>query len=276
MSENGAWKGAVALVTGANKGIGFEIARGLGQHGAIVLLGCRDEKLGNAASATLRAEGLDVRPIVLDVTDGATIHAAASRVQSEFGHLDILVNNAGVALDFMVKPSEVALDTVRRVYEVNVFGVIAVTQALLPLLGKSERGRIVNVSSTLGSIGIAAKNDSSSGLLPTILAYNTSRSALNSVTVQFANELRETPIKVNAACPGYCATDLNRHSGPRTARQGAQIPVRLATLPASGPTGGFFNDEGPVVRQVATLLQPRGLSRWAVARAIACAAPEAG
>jgi len=244
MAQDG--KGAIALVTGANKGIGLEVARELGERGAIVLLGCRDERLGSSAAATLRAEGLDVRPVVLDVTDEATIQAAASRIQSEFGRLDILVNNAGVALDFMAKPSEVPLDTVRRVYEVNVFGVIAVTQAMLPLLKKSERGRIVNVSSTLGSIGIAAKRDPSSAFLPTILAYNTSKSALNSATVQFANELRGTPIKVNAACPGYCATDLNRHSGPRTARQGAQTPVRLATLPDDGPTGGFFNDEGPV------------------------------
>src|SRR5579872_4301059 len=226
MAQDGAWKGAVALVTGANKGIGFEIARGLGERSAIVLLGCRDEKLGNTAAAGLKSEGLDVRPIVLDVTNRSTIEAAASRIESEFGRLDILVNNAGVALEFMKKPSETPLEVVRRVYDVNVFGVIAVTQALLPLLGKSARGRIVNVSSTLGSIGLAAAKDNGSQLLPTILGYNSSKSALNSVTVQFANELRGTPIKVNAACPGYCATDLNRHSGPRTARQGAQTPVR--------------------------------------------------
>jgi NAD(P)-dependent dehydrogenase (short-subunit alcohol dehydrogenase family) len=254
MPQNGAWKGAIALVTGANKGIGFEIARGLGEHGATVLLGCRDQSLGNAAATTLKADGLDVRPIVLDVTNGSTIQAAAARLESEFGRLDILVNNAGIALEPMTKPSEVPLDVVRRVYDVNVFGVIAVTQALLPLLAKSERGRIVNVSSTLGSIGMAAAGNGAGSrsergdpaFLPTILGYNSSKSALNSVTVQFANELRGTPIKVNAACPGYCATDLNRHSGPRTARQGAQTPVKLATLPDDGPTGGFFNDEGVV------------------------------
>lgn len=245
MSKDGDWKGAVAVVTGGNKGIGFETARGLGTRGITVLLGARDEKLGSAAAASLRAEGLDVRPIVLDVTNGSTIAAAVSRIGSEFGHLDILVNNAGIALDAMAKPSEVPLDVVRRVYEVNVFGVIAMIQAMLPLLAKSERGRIVNVSSTLGSIGIAATKDPASAM-PTILGYNSSKSALNSVTVQFANELRGTRIKVNAACPGYCATDLNRHSGPRTARQGAQTPVRLATLPDGGPTGSFFNDEGVV------------------------------
>ena len=246
MSKNGDWKGAVAVVTGGNKGIGFEIARGLGARGITVLLGARDEKLGSAAAASLRAEGLDVQPIGLDVTNGSTIDAAVSRIGSEFGHLDILVNNAGIALDAMAKPSEVPLDVVRRVYEVNVYGVIAMTQAMLPLLGKSERGRIVNVSSTLGSIGIAATKDPASATMPTILGYNSSKSALNSVTVQFANELRGTRIKVNAACPGYCATDLNRHSGPRTAKQGAQTPVRLATLAEDGPTGGFFNDDGVV------------------------------
>lgn len=254
MSQNGGWKGAIALVTGANKGIGFEIVRGLGEHGATVLLGCRNQNLGNTAAATLKAEGLDVRPIVLDVTNGSAIQAAAARIESEFGRLDILVNNAGIALEPMTKPSEAPLDVVRRVYDVNVFGVIAVTQALLPLIAKSERGRIVNVSSTLGSIGMAAATNAAGGpsergnaaFLPTILGYNSSKSALNSVTVQFANELRGTPIKVNVACPGYCATDLNRHSGPRTARQGAQTPLRLAMLPDDGPTGGFFNDEGVV------------------------------
>lgn len=249
--NNGNWKGAVAVVTGANKGIGFEIARGLGERGLIVLLGCRDEKLGDSAAAVLNSEGLDVRPMVLDVTNGSTIQRAAARIESEFGHLDILVNNAGVALESMTKPSEVPLEVVRRVYDVNVFGVIATTQALLPLLKKSTRGRIVNVSSSLGSIGIAANSTGrgprgDASFLPMLLGYNSSKSALNAVTVQFANELRGTRLKINAACPGYCATDLNGHSGPRTARQGAQTPIHLATLPDDGPTGGFFNDDGAV------------------------------
>jgi NAD(P)-dependent dehydrogenase (short-subunit alcohol dehydrogenase family) len=246
MSQNSDWKGSIALVTGANKGIGFEIARDLGAQGIIVLLGCRNENLGQTAAGILQREGLDVRPLHLDVTDGATIRAAAARIEADFGRLDILVNNAGVALERMAKPSEVPLDVVRRVYEVNVFGAIATMQAMLPLLAKSERGRIVNVSSTLGSVGMAAGGSQAAGFLPNILAYNSSKSALNSATVQFARELRGTPIKVNAACPGYCATDLNGNSGPRTARQGAQTPVRLATLPDDGPTGGFFNDEGAV------------------------------
>jgi len=253
MAENPSAKGSYALVTGGNKGIGFEIGRGLAAAGAVVFLGCRSEQLGNAAADQLRAEGGDVRPIALDVTSDATIHAAASRIAAEAGRLDILVNNAGIALEEMdAKPSTIPASTIRRVYDVNVFGVIAVTQAILPLLAKSERGRIVNVSSSLGSIALATRNGpavtqrAEAAFWPTLLAYNSSKTALNSITMQFANELRGTTIKVNSACPGYCATDLNGHSGPRTASQGAQTPVRLAMLPDDGPTGGFFNDDGVV------------------------------
>jgi NAD(P)-dependent dehydrogenase (short-subunit alcohol dehydrogenase family) len=248
MTEKSDWKGAISLVTGANKGIGFEIARGLGAKGVVVLLGCRDDTLGKAAAQKLCAEGFQAQPVLLDVTDGPSIQAAAAAIEAQFGRLDILVNNAGVALEPLTKPSLVALDLVRRVYDVNVFGVIAVTQAMLPLLVKSGRGRIVNVSSSLGSIALAAGTGQrgDAAFMPTILGYNSSKSALNSITVQFANELRGTPVKVNAACPGYCATDLNGHSGPRSPQQGAQTPVRLATLPDSGQTAGFFNDEGAV------------------------------
>jgi NAD(P)-dependent dehydrogenase (short-subunit alcohol dehydrogenase family) len=248
MTENSDWKGAIALVTGANKGIGFEIARGLGAKGVVVLLGCRNDTLGKAAAQKLCAEGFQSQPVLLDVTDGPSIQSAAARIEAQFGRLDILVNNAGVALEPLTKPSLVALDLVRRVYDVNVFGVMAVTQKMLPLLLKSERGRIVNVSSSLGSIALATGTGQrgDAAFMPTILGYNSSKSALNSITVQFANELRGTAVKVNAACPGYCATDLNGHSGPRSPQQGAQTPVRLATLPDSGPTAGFFNDEGAV------------------------------
>lgn len=246
-------KGRIALVTGANKGIGFEIVRGLAARGAKVYLAARDEKLGKSAASQLAKNGADVRPIVLDVTKESTMREAASRIAAESGRLDILVNNAGIGLEGMTaKPSTVAPDVIRRVYDVNVFGVIAVTQAMLPLLVKSERGRIVNVSSSLGSLALATHNGGAAtqrgeaAFWPTLLAYNSSKSALNSITVQFANELSGAGIKVNAACPGYCATDLNGHSGPRTAEQGAQTPIRLATLPDDGPTGGYFNDEGTV------------------------------
>jgi NAD(P)-dependent dehydrogenase (short-subunit alcohol dehydrogenase family) len=233
----------IALITGANKGIGLETARGLGKGGSTVLIGSRDAGRGQKAAKELEAEGIRAQAIQLDVTDSASIQAAAKQIAAQFGHLDILVNNAGVLLDRGHTPSAIDLDTVRRTYDVNVFGVIAVTQAMLPLLRKSAAGRIVNLSSTLGSIGTVGNPSFN---WPPMLAYCSSKSALNAVTVQFANELRGTKIKVNAACPGYCATDINGHSGPRTAQQGAMTPIRLATLPEDGPTGGMFDDDGSI------------------------------
>jgi len=239
MAEN-----RVAVVTGANKGIGLEIARQLAREGITVFIGARDEARGRAAAEKLRAEGYDARPLPLDVTDDASVAAAVSRLEKDPGRLDILVNNAGVAIDDG-PPSRVSMDALRRTYETNVFGVVRVTQALLPLLRRSDAGRIVNLSSGLGSL--ALNSDPSWAFAPVkYLAYNTSKSAVNAITVQFAHELRETRIKVNAADPGYVATDMNRHQGVRTVEQGASTPVRLATLPPDGPTGGYFNDEGPV------------------------------
>jgi NAD(P)-dependent dehydrogenase (short-subunit alcohol dehydrogenase family) len=235
----------IALVTGANKGIGFEIARGLGAQGKVILLGSRDDSRGKKAAAQLIAEGIDARPLELDVTDRFSILSAAAQIEAQFGRLDILVNNSGVNLEAGAKPSAVDLSAVRRVYDVNVFGVIAMTQAMLPLLLKSPRGRIVNLSSSLGSLGWNT-NPPLSAHFPLLLGYNSSKSALNAITVQFAKELRGTSIKVNAACPGYCATDMTNHSGSRTARQGSMTPIRLATLPDDGPTGGVFNDDGAV------------------------------
>lgn len=235
----------IALVTGANKGIGLEIARGLGAQGATVLLGCRDDHRGKKAAAQLIAEGIDAQPIELDVTDRISILSASAEIEARFGRLDILVNNAGVSLEDGARPSVTDLAAVRRVYDVNVFGVIAMTQAMLPLLLKSERGRIVNVSSSLGSLHWTADPELSA-TFPLMLGYNSSKSALNAITLQFAKELRGTPIKVNAACPGYCATDLTSHLGTRTAQQGSMTPIRLATLPDDGPTGCVFNDDGPV------------------------------
>jgi NAD(P)-dependent dehydrogenase (short-subunit alcohol dehydrogenase family) len=234
----------VALVTGANKGIGLEIARQLAQQGSTVLIGARDEQRGQEAAQALQQEGFDARFLHLDVTDQATIDAAVERIESEFGKLDILVNNAAVALD-AVSPSQLEMDVLRRTYETNVFGVFAVTKAMTPLLRKSEAGRIVNMSSGLGSL--TQTSDPNWGFAGiNLLAYNSSKSAVNAITVQFANELRDTPIKVNAADPGYVATDLNQHQGYRTVQQGATAPVRLATLPADGPTGGYFDENGVV------------------------------
>jgi NAD(P)-dependent dehydrogenase (short-subunit alcohol dehydrogenase family) len=245
----------VALVTGANKGIGFEIARELAEGGCTVWLAGRDLEKVRAAAAKLEKSGHKVKSVALDVTRPDSAAAAARAVEIDSGALDILVNNAGISSESrrspgkdspeMIAPSEVGLETLRATYETNVFGPVNVTQAFLPLLRKSKAGRIVNMSSGLGSL--TQKSDPSTFLAKVnVMAYCSSKSALNGVTVAFANELRETPIKVNAADPGYCATDLNGHSGPRSATQGAQIAVKLATLPADGPTCGYFNDEGVV------------------------------
>ncbi|MGN9906066.1 SDR family oxidoreductase [Phytohabitans sp. LJ34] len=241
MSETG----KVALVTGANKGIGYEIARGLGETGVTVLVGARDTERGVAAAEKLAAEGVTAVPIQLDVTDPLSVTAAAARVEREYGRLDILVNNAGVLVERGQRPSRTPLQMLERTYATNVYGVVAVTNALLPLLRQAPAGRIVNLSSGLGSMALTSDPD---GPFPGawLLAYNSSKSALNSITVTYANELRDTPIKVNAADPGYCATDLNGHAGPRTPAQGAVAAVRLATLPQDGPTGGFFDDAGTV------------------------------
>jgi NAD(P)-dependent dehydrogenase (short-subunit alcohol dehydrogenase family) len=233
-----------ALITGANKGIGKDIARQLGALGMTVLVGARDAGRGEEAAAELRAGGADAHAVTLDVTDPATINAAAAKIESDYGRLDVLVNNAGIALDR--GPSSASeIEDLRRTYETNVFGVFSVTKAFVPLLQKSEGGRIVNVSSGLGSLtGNSDPNWEFAGVKP--LAYNSSKAALNMMTIIFAAELKDTPIKVNAADPGYCATDLNGHSGPRTVAQGATVAVYLATLPADGPTGGFFDENGAV------------------------------
>ncbi len=238
-------QGKVALVTGANKGIGREIARQLAKQGMTVFIGARDAERGKQAEAELKAEGLDVRVLPIDVTSETSAKAAANAIEKTTGRLDALVNNAGVFIEGQNPPSAVSLDLVRKTYETNVFGVIIVTQAMLPLLRKSEAGRIVNLSSGLGSLTQHTNPEwEFSGF--TVLGYNSSKSAVNAVTVAFANELRGTKIKVNAADPGYVATDLNAHRGPRTVEQGSRAAVRLATLPDDGPTAGYFNEDGRV------------------------------
>ncbi|HZC26098.1 MAG TPA: SDR family oxidoreductase [Actinopolymorphaceae bacterium] len=233
----------IALVTGANKGIGYEIARGLGAAGATVLVGARDPGRGVAAAEKLGAEGIKAVPLELDVTDERSVSAAAVRIERDYGRLDILVNNAGILLERGEKPSATPVDMLARTYATNVYGVVTVTNAVLPLLRRAPAGRIVNVSSGLGSLALTSDPAGPYAAFP-LLAYNSSKSALNAVTVSFANELRDTPIKVNAADPGYCATDLNGHAGPRTPAQGAVAAVRLALLPDDGPTAGFFSEDG--------------------------------
>lgn len=231
----------IALITGANKGIGKEIARQLGAVGMTVLIGARDAERGTAAADELTAGGAEARFIAVDVTDPESLTAAAAQVERDFGRLDVLVNNAGIALEGPT--GGLTLDLLRRTYETNVFGVYSVTEAFLPLLKKSDAGRIVNMSSELGSL--TSNSDPAwdfAAVKP--LAYNSSKAALNMMTVILAAQLKDTPIKINSANPGYVATDLNAHSGPRTVEQGATVAVHLATLAADGPSGGFFDENG--------------------------------
>lgn len=230
-----------ALITGANKGIGREIARQLGHEGYSVWLGCRDAERGEQAAAALRKEGLHAHVLSLDVTSDASVRAAALTYGKTSDTLDVLVNNAGVATGGYTAPSEASLDDMRAVYEVNVFGPVRVTQAFVPLVRKSGQGRIVMMSSSLGSIGEQLDMTSATYGV-NLLGYNSSKSALNMITVSFAKELAGHGIKVNAANPGYVATDLNDNQGHRSVEQGATIAVHLATLGPFGPTGGFFND----------------------------------
>ncbi|MEU4344365.1 SDR family oxidoreductase [Nocardia sp. NPDC023852] len=230
----------IALVTGANKGLGREIARRLAAMGMTVLATARDEPRGRTAVAELAAGGAEVRFAALDVTDTASAAAVARRISAEYGRLDVLVNNAGVAAGAGHTAEEM-----RRLYETNVFGVVTVTNALLPLLRRAPTARIVNMSSTMGSLALHA-GPNSPGLDLSHLAYSSSKTALNAVTLLYANHLRADRIKVNAVCPGYVATDLNQHSGVRTVEQGAEIAVRLATLDTDGPTGTFVDDNGAV------------------------------
>lgn len=242
MSED--LKGKVALITGANKGIGYEIARQLGSRGATVLVAARDIKRGEEAANKLRLNEIDARSVQLDVTDQKTIDSAGKQIESEFGKLDILVNNAGIVSDGdRLPPSQVDIETLRHTYETNVFGVFAVTKAMLPLLKKSTAGRIVNLSSGLGSL--TQNSDPNYEFADfKLLAYNSSKTAVNALTVLLAAELKDTPIKINAADPGFTATDINQYQGYRTVEQGAIAAVRLATLPDDGSSGGFFDENG--------------------------------
>ena len=234
--------GKVALITGANKGIGLEIARQLGRQSMTVLIGARDEGRGQEAAEKLRADGVDARSIQLDVTSQETIDRVARRIEKEFGRLDVLVNNAGIFIDD-TPPSGLRMEVLRRTYETNVFGPVAVTQAMLPLLRRSPAGRIVNMSSGLASLTQTSDPGWAFSHL-NLLAYNSSKTALNAATVEFAKELRGTLVKVNSADPGYTATDMNHHMGTRSVEQGARVAARLATLPDDGPTGGFFDENG--------------------------------
>lgn len=234
----------IALITGANKGLGFETARQLGARNIKVLVGARDETRGREAVEKLQAENFDADFVHLDVSDAATHEAAAKYVEENYGKLDILVNNAGIVVETMDgKPSETSLDVLRKTFDTNFFGTVALTQKFLPLIKKSDSGRIVNVSSGLGSL---TQNSDPNWDFYAVkpLAYNSSKTALNAFTVILAHELKDTNIKVNSADPGYTATDLNGNSGTKTVAEGASIITDLATLDERGATGGYFDDQG--------------------------------
>lgn len=233
----------VALVTGANKGIGKEISHQLATQGVLVLMGARDQQRGEKAVADIQAQGVPVEFIQLDVTSQESVDQAAEEVERLYGRLDILVNNAGVNIDW-IPASDLTLDGLQRTFEVNLFGAFRVTKAMLPLLRKSRHGRIVNLTSGNGSF---AFNTNPQVPLPprnTLLAYASSKAALNMMTLRLADDLKSAGIKVNAADPGFTATEMNQFRGTRTVEEGAATPVRLALLPDDGPTGGVFGNDG--------------------------------
>ncbi|WP_410013511.1 SDR family NAD(P)-dependent oxidoreductase [Sodalis sp. C49] len=233
----------IALVTGANKGIGHEIARQLAQKGVFVLVGGRDAGRGKSAADKLAAQGLPASFIQIDLCDARSIAAAAARIDAEYGRLDILVNNAGVSDATDGAPGAAALDAVRRVFDTNFIGTLAVTQAMLPLLRKSEAGRIVNLSSSLGSLTLNEDPD-----WPyydvRFIGYNASKAALNMLTIQLNAELRATGITAVSACPGLVNTELSGNRGDRMPAEAAVFIVRLALLTEHDPKGAYQNEQG--------------------------------
>ena len=232
----------IALVTGANKGIGLEICRQLAQKGFHVLLGSRDEARGREAAASLARDGAGVEAIVVDLAMPATFEKARQLIEERFGRLDVLINNAAVGApeDFQSTAENVAIDTLRKTFETNFFGLVDLTQRLLPLLRRSGRGRIVNQSSILASLTEHSNPDSVIADVHA-LAYDASKTALNAFTVHLAKVLRDSPIKVNSAHPGNVKTDMNPR-GELTVEEGARTAVILAMLADDGPSGGFFYD----------------------------------
>lgn len=235
----------IALITGANKGLGFGIARKLGQQDITVLIGARNEEQGKEAVEKLKFEGIEAHFIELDVSDRDSLESAYNAIAEQFGKLDILINNAGVNLEFSAgipKPSQVSLDVLKKTFEINFFGVVAVTQAMLTLIRKSEAGRIVNVSSDMASLTLHQDPDFKFYNYKQ-LAYDSSKTAVNAFTIHLAHELKDTKIKVNSAHPGWVRTDMGTDAGELTIDEGAATPVWLATLPEDGVTGGYFGED---------------------------------
>ena len=235
----------IALITGANKGIGYEVARQLGKQQCTVLIGARDAKLGEEAAAKLKKEGIDARFVALDVTNRKTIEAARTQIEKDFGHIDVLINNAGINVPGDGPPSKVDLDAANRVMQTNFLGALAVAQLMLPLVRKSAAGQIINVSSELGSItGHSDPNWKFASVK--FIGYCASKAAMNMMTAQLAAELRDTKIKVNSVNPGYTATDLNNNQGPQTIEEGSAEIVRVALQGEGGPTGQFLETGGTI------------------------------
>jgi NAD(P)-dependent dehydrogenase (short-subunit alcohol dehydrogenase family) len=239
------FKKRVALVTGANKGIGFEIARKLADLDITVLIGARTRERGIEARDKLRSQELDVHFILIDVTDPMAIQAAVGRIRDEFRRLDILVNNAGIMIDSETGITELNSTIFQNTIETNVLGPLLLSQACLPLMKANNYGRIVNMSSTLGSLSDIASPDSPHADVQAP-AYRLSKTILNGLTVLLASEVRGTNILVNSACPGWVRTDMGGPQAPLSPEQGADTPVWLATLPDDGPSGGFFRERQPI------------------------------
>jgi NAD(P)-dependent dehydrogenase (short-subunit alcohol dehydrogenase family) len=235
----------VALVTGANRGIGFEIARQLAGKGLTVILGARDDKKGANAQKQLVAEGLDVHFTSIDVADTTSIMAAVGRINDSFGRLDVLVNNAGIMIDAETGILELPMTLLENTLKTNAFGPLLLSQGCVPIMRKHQYGRIVNISSTLGALTDIVNPDSHYTEFQTP-AYRLSKSVLNGITALLAKELRAENILVNAVCPGWVRTDLGGPRAPLSPEQAAETPVWLATLPDSGPTGGFFREQQPI------------------------------
>ncbi|WP_455826318.1 SDR family oxidoreductase [Pseudomonas graminis] len=232
-----------ALVTGANKGIGLAIAKGLADAGFFVWIGARNRSRGEQAVAQLHRAGLAAGLLELDVAVEASVHQAAATLSAQIGALDILINNAGIAVDMTKAPSEVRMQDMKAVYEVNLFGPVRVTQAFLPLLKNADQARIVMMSSGVGSLTLITDPTSIYSTV-NLLDYTSSKVALNAVTVCFAKELEPLGIKVNAVEPGHVRTDLNGNSGVLTPEEGAATVIKMALLGSDGPTGGFFGSHG--------------------------------
>jgi len=233
----------VAFITGANRGIGFETAKGLGELGITVVIGSRDLKKGQTAASELQAKGIQAEAIAYDADSATSASAAYDYLNAKYGKLDILVNNAGILVEPLVggnNSSSVTTDVLKKTFQTNLFAVIELTQTLLPLIKKSPAGRIVNLSSILASLTLHSMPNSPIDPAKAF-AYNASKTALNAYTVHLAHELKETAIKVNSAHPGWVKTELGGEHAPMEVAESGKTSVELATLDASGANGGFFH-----------------------------------